>query len=67
MSVKKHTLNPHELIEVIAKCGEKVYKIINITRAEFSKMKRKPNFDYQAFQLGFSAYKNAVIIDFNKI
>lgn len=64
MNVKKQTLNPHELIEVIAKSGEKVYKIVNITKAEYSKMKRKPNFTYQAFQLGFSAYKNAVIIDF---
>lgn len=51
-------------IEVIAKSGEKVYKIINITRKEYQEMEKKKAFTYQPFQLGFSAYKEAIIIDF---
>lgn len=55
----------HE-IEVIAKSGERVFKIVNITRNEFDKMKRKSGFTYQAFQVGFSAYLGAKVIDYKK-
>lgn len=48
----------HE-IEVIIKTPDKVYKLVNITRSEFDSMKRKSGVTYQAFQLGFSKYKEA--------
>lgn len=56
----------NDQIEVIAKSPEKVFKIINITRKEYHEMEKKKGFTYQPFQLGFSAYQNAEIIDFKK-
>ena len=53
-------------IEVIAKSSDKIFKIINLTEDDFKKMKRKEGFTYQAFQPGFSAYKTAITINFNK-
>lgn len=55
---------PNHEIEVIAKKGELVYKIINISRSDYDKMERKSGFSYQPFSVGFSAYENAVIIDY---
>lgn len=53
----------HE-IEVIAKSGDKVYKIVNITRNEYDTMQKKKGFSYQPFQVGFSNYKEAIEINF---
>lgn len=55
----------HE-IEVIAKSGDKVYKIVNITRNEYDSMQKKKGFSYQPFQVGFSNYKEAIEINFKK-
>lgn len=53
----------HE-IEVIAKSGGKVYKIVNINRNEYDKMQKKKGFSYQPFQVGFSKYKEAEEVDY---
>lgn len=57
-------MNPNEIIEVIAKSKCSVYKITNITYAEYLKMKRKPTFTYIPYQKGASHFKNAKTINY---
>lgn len=57
-------MNPKETIEVVARSENSVYKITNITYAEYLKMKRKPNFTYTPYQAGASHFKNAKTIKY---
>ena len=53
------------IIEIIAKGGGKTY-IFDIKYKDYLTMERKKGFTYQAFQKGFSAFSDAVRMDYYK-
>lgn len=53
------------IIEVIAKSKDKTF-IFDIKAKDFFSMERKNGFTYQAYQKGFSSFKDAVRMEYYK-
>lgn len=53
------------IIEIIAKGSGKTF-IFDIKYKDYKTMERKQGFTYQAFQKGFSAFKDAIRMEYYK-